>query len=357
MASDLPDLIGYLDPQASLNSNMRLILPGRRAAEQPAPVATAMSAARRSPTLMSASARTPIPGGMAEAIGRALGGRPSSGQWMACCVCHDDKIPSLALADGEGGRLLVHCFAGCNGRDILVELKRRGLLGHDRQEQHGKAGDWQDDYKQRSASRHDGTIVARTMNIFGKAAPLLGSLGERYLRARGLDPALLDHEAVRFIPATRSYAPAMVALISDFRDASKVLGLQYTPLELSGAGRLDRIYLKGTTPKGGVVRLVNDAEVTTVLGLAEGLETALGAMTTMHRAKRLVLPTWSALNKNNLAKLPPVSGIERLYIFGDNDRSGAGQQAAHELATSWAAAPRQAYVMLRNEIGKDWNSP
>ena len=46
-----------------------------------------------------------------------------------------------------------------------------------------------------------------------------------------------------------------------------------------------------------------------------------------------------------------------LYIFGDNDASGAGQKAANELAVRWAAASRRAYVVLRNETGKDWNSP
>ena len=292
-----------------------------------------------------------------EAIARALGGRRSGGQWMARCICHDDKTPSLALREGEGARLLVHCFAGCDWRDILMELKRRGLLDHDGREDQGKEYVHQDNEKRQSTSHHGRAIASRAMDIFCKAAPLPGSLAEHYLRGRGLVPELLDHDAVRFIPSTSSWPPAMVALITDFRDASKVLGLQFTPLKLDGTGRLDRIFLKGSTPKGGVVRLVNDAEVTTVLGLGEGLETALGAMTTMHRAKRLVLPTWSALNKNNLAQLPLVCGIERLYIFGDNDASGGGQKAANELATRWAAASRQAYVVLRNEIGKDWNSP
>jgi putative DNA primase/helicase len=293
----------------------------------------------------------------AETIAKALGGRRSGGQWMARCVCHDDKMPSLALREGEGARLLVHCFAGCDWRDILVELKRRGLLDHDGREDQRKDCDRRDNNKRQSTSHHGRTIADRAMDIFSKAAPLPGSLAEHYLTGRGLVPELLDHHAVRFIPATSNWPPAMVALITDFRDASTVLGLQFTPLKLDGTDRLDRIFLRGSTPKGGVVRLVNDAEVTTVLGLAEGLETALGAMTTMHRAKRLVLPAWSALNKNNLAQLPLVNTIERLYIFGDNDASGGGQKAANELATRWAAASRQAYVVLRNEIGKDWNSP
>lgn len=65
---------------------------------------------------------------IAEAIARALGGRRSGRGWVARCVCHEDRTPSLSLADGDGGRLLVRCFAGCNPADVLRELARRGLL-------------------------------------------------------------------------------------------------------------------------------------------------------------------------------------------------------------------------------------
>ena len=38
-----------------------------------------------------------------------------------------DRNPSLRLADGEV-RLLVRCYAGCDRRAVLDELRRRGLL-------------------------------------------------------------------------------------------------------------------------------------------------------------------------------------------------------------------------------------
>jgi hypothetical protein len=43
----------------------------------------------------------------------------SSGRWTACCPAHDDKSPSLSIREVDGGRVLVHCFAGCSVEDIL----------------------------------------------------------------------------------------------------------------------------------------------------------------------------------------------------------------------------------------------
>jgi putative DNA primase/helicase len=39
-----------------------------------------------------------------------------------------DRAPSLSVADGDNGKLLVRCFAGCESRDVLAALKQRGLL-------------------------------------------------------------------------------------------------------------------------------------------------------------------------------------------------------------------------------------
>ena len=39
-----------------------------------------------------------------------------------------DKNPSLSVKDGAGGKLLLCCHAGCEYRDIVVALERRGIL-------------------------------------------------------------------------------------------------------------------------------------------------------------------------------------------------------------------------------------
>jgi hypothetical protein len=60
-------------------------------------------------------------------IARALGGaRKSGADWMARCPAHDDRTPSLAITERDG-RLLVHCFAGCEQSAVIAALRDRGL--------------------------------------------------------------------------------------------------------------------------------------------------------------------------------------------------------------------------------------
>ena len=39
-------------------------------------------------------------------------------RYKAICPAHDDRSPSLAIKD-DGGRLLLHCFSGCQTIDVL----------------------------------------------------------------------------------------------------------------------------------------------------------------------------------------------------------------------------------------------
>src|SRR4051812_46066999 len=62
-------------------------------------------------------------------IAAALGGAYRSGAWCRCrCPVHRSRGSTLALRDGDRG-LVVVCHAGCRPPDILVELRRRGLIG------------------------------------------------------------------------------------------------------------------------------------------------------------------------------------------------------------------------------------
>ena len=53
--------------------------------------------------------------------------RQSKGGWQALCPAHDDRNPSLSIADNGEGQVLVTCFAGCTFDAILDAL---GLRGH-----------------------------------------------------------------------------------------------------------------------------------------------------------------------------------------------------------------------------------
>lgn len=58
------------------------------------------------------------------------GVRQTSQGWSACCPAHDDADPSLGIAIGSDGRILVHCFAGCSVQEICeaLNLKIRNLF-------------------------------------------------------------------------------------------------------------------------------------------------------------------------------------------------------------------------------------
>jgi hypothetical protein len=65
-------------------------------------------------------------------IAKGLGARRSGPhQWQGCCPSHKDRTPSLSITDGDDGRPLVHCFAGCKQDEVIEALRRKGLWGDD----------------------------------------------------------------------------------------------------------------------------------------------------------------------------------------------------------------------------------
>jgi hypothetical protein len=104
--------------------------------------------------------------------------------------------------------------------------------------------------------------------------------------------------------------------------------------------------LKGHRLGGGVVRLVEDAEVTLGLAIAEGIETALTTM----RAFRSV---WSCIHAGNIEAFPVLAGIDALTIVEDHDP--AGRKAARACADRWLAAGVEVWIWHAPAEGKDFN--
>jgi hypothetical protein len=50
--------------------------------------------------------------------------RTGTGRWIAHCPAHPDRTPSLSIAEGRDGRVLVRCWVGC---DLKTVLKSAGL--------------------------------------------------------------------------------------------------------------------------------------------------------------------------------------------------------------------------------------
>jgi len=44
------------------------------------------------------------------------------GQFIALCPGHDDRSPSLSIRECDDGRVLLHCFAGCDTENVLAAV-------------------------------------------------------------------------------------------------------------------------------------------------------------------------------------------------------------------------------------------
>lgn len=79
-------------------------------------------------------------------LSRLSGVKAQHGQWMGQCPAHDDRTASLSVAEGDDGRVLVTCFAGCSAASVagaaglplsalfdapLAALERREVASYD----------------------------------------------------------------------------------------------------------------------------------------------------------------------------------------------------------------------------------
>lgn len=46
--------------------------------------------------------------------------RTGPGRWIACCPAHDDRNPSLSIRETDDGVVLVKCWSGCGGADVIA---------------------------------------------------------------------------------------------------------------------------------------------------------------------------------------------------------------------------------------------
>jgi putative DNA primase/helicase len=261
--------------------------------------------------------------GDAASIAHALkGSRIGDGYLVRCPVpTHGkgkgDRRPSLSIADGEDGRLLVRCHAGCDPRDVLDILRQRGLID-DRLPSRAAAPVRRCEPVEPPIEPDD-----RALSLWRSAEPIADTLAHRYLRARGL--TIEPPPSLRFLPAAeylpRVVLPAMVAGLQ--ASDRRVVAVQITYLDPRGHKKAQVSTPRRTIGKmhDGAVRLGPAGDV---LGLAEGVETALAAM------QLSGVPCWACLGSQRMARVTILDCVRELHIFGDNDEPGriAAEQAA-----------------------------
>lgn len=170
-----------------------------------------------------------------------------------------------------------------------------------------------------------------------------------YLSARGLEPNAATRQAkVRYWDngEPQGLYDAMVHKVTSADGKPLTFHVTY----LDGAKKADLAAPRKLFPAvgplaGAAVRLGKEDSI---MGIAEGIETAMAA-SLIHG-----IPVWSAINTTFLEKFEPPSACKTLWIFGDSDKSFAGQKSAYALAERLVRTGINVNVLLPGDFG-DWN--
>ena len=176
-------------------------------------------------------------------------------------------------------------------------------------------------------------------------------LAGKYLAARGIDDTSYP-KGLRFAPAVSDgeggVRPCMIAVVSDAE--GKAVTMHRTFLRPDGLAKAEmkgaRKLMPGSVPDGAAIRLSDGPSL--VLGIAEGIETALAA------SRIYSLPVWASISAVMLAKWTPPDWCEEVAIFGDNDANFAGQAATYALAHRLAVKKHTVTIHIPPSIGTDW---
>jgi Toprim domain len=281
----------------------------------------------------------------AQTITHALGGHWYGKYGLAYCPAHDNtRTPALTLADGNAGKLLANCKAGCTFSEVLAALQNKGLvkgggayaapdpLQHIRRQAEQKA-----ETEKRSA---------QAFRLWQSSKPIAGTVAETYLRGRGITCDLPDtlRYAANCWHATARRFPAMVGLV----EGGTGFAVHRTYLRADGTGKAETVTAKamlGATAGGAVALSQGQGP----LVVAEGLETALSLASGLLCGPATI---WAALSTSGLRRLVLPPAPARLIIAPDGDKPG--REAAHSLANRAHALGWQ-ISMLPAPEGADWN--
>jgi len=280
----------------------------------------------------------------AESIVAALSGRKAGGGWMARCPAHDDRKPSLSIRRGDGGKVLVRCHAGCDQRQVIAALRRRGLWDHGDHRRFTGSTSWT-----AASQRSDRDNAKRTeiaLAIWQAATTADHTLVETYLLSRGLKlPSL---RRLRFHPGlkhpTGGIWPAMVALVTHGIDDSPI-AVHRTFLAREGTGKapVDPQKMMLGLCRGGAVRLGTPGNV---LMVGEGIESCLAAVLATGNS------AWAALSVSGLRALDLPQTVRQVIVLADGD--APGEAAAQDCAWRWKREGRCVRI-ARPPQGTDFN--
>lgn len=171
-----------------------------------------------------------------------------------------------------------------------------------------------------------------------------------YLFARGItvtSAVLRGHSACPFFREHKLIArfPAVVAPITGADSSLQSAHRIYVDSEIPKKER-KKFMPPVDSINGAAVRLHDPANG--ILGVAEGIETALAAYE-LHS-----IPTWAALNENGIQTFVPPDGVHTIHVFADNDSNFVGQDAAYSLARRLTREKKTVQVHVPHLPDTDW---
>ena|GEM_PF-3131823 len=201
-----------------------------------------------------------------------------------------------------------------------------------------------------------------------------GTTGDRtrvveYLKSRGLSGNVLEavsDQVVRFHPSLDYWDydeqdklvklgtfPAMVAKVTDGEGAGVTLHRTY--LDPDDPGKLElgdslpaKKLMSPATDGGTRGASIKIFPAGSVLGLTEGIETALAVHTATGQS------VWSCVSAQGLETVDIPTEVRAVHVWADNDASEVGQRKAAALAERLTRSGHKVYLHIPPEPGADW---
>jgi hypothetical protein len=258
----------------------------------------------------------------AAAIAAKLAGRPvrpHGRNYLIECPAHDDQNPSLSIRDGDDGRLIVHCFAGCDPLNVLSDIRAR--IGNIREhvETSPKPAKGSSAYERRQREK--------AAWLWSQRRPIVGSVADVYLREARQITLPLPPTLAYLPPRKSGHRPAMISAFGLCEEPEpgviaarrEVVAVHLTLLKPDGTDKAEvgpnKLMIGSPNGRPIVVAPPND-----LLGLAitEGVEDALS----VHQATGL--GAWAAGSAAHMTKLADAvpDYIDCVSLFADADPAG-----------------------------------
>lgn len=201
------------------------------------------------------------------------------------------------------------------------------------------------------SERSDDDKLAALRRAWRESAPIQrGDEAHRYLLGRGLSPydlpdSIRVHPGLHYRDDTNAgNFPTMLALVTGTDGKACSLHRTYLQNGQKAPVSAPKKLMQGLPVAGAAIRLT---PVSQVLGIAEGIETALAA------SEQFGVPVWSCISAQGIESFSPPDGVKEVVIFADHDENFAGQKAAYSAAHRLTLKGFEVEVCIPPTVG-DW---